>query len=66
MHINPLSVSSVTVQDSRDNNQLLLGDKVSNASLVPGRLALGNGMKVELEGRGEGNDGEQQPAEKSC
>lgn len=66
MHINSLSVSSVTVQDGRDNDQLLLGDEVPNASLVPGRLALGDGMEIELEGRGEGNDGEQQPAEKSC
>lgn len=66
MHINPLSVSSVTVQYSRDNDQLLFGDKVPNASLVPGRLALSYGMEIELEGRGEGNDGEQQIAEKSC
>lgn len=66
MHVNPLSVSSITVQYGRDNDQLLFGDKVPNASLVPGGLALGHWMEIELEGRGEGNDGEQQPAEKSC
>ena len=66
MHIDPLSVSSVPVQYGRDNDQLLLGNKVPNASLVPGRLALSDGMQIELEGRGEGKDGEQQTAEKSC
>lgn len=63
MHVHPLSIASVSVQSRRNNYQLLLGNKVPNASLVPGGVALGHGMQVEFEGRGEGEKSKQHAAD---
>lgn len=66
MHINPLAISPVPIQYRRDNHQLLLCNKIPNASLVSGRFAFSHWMKVEFEGRCEREKGEQQVADEAC
>lgn len=66
MHINPLAISPVPIQYRRNNHQLLFCNKIPNASLVSGRIALSYWMKVEFEGRSEREKGKQQIADEAC
>lgn len=61
MHVDPLSVASVSIQDSCDNHKLLVRDEVADASLVLGCVVRRDGVEVEFEGGGEWrNDSDQQ------
>jgi hypothetical protein len=53
MHVDLLPVPSISVQNRRDNHQLVLCAEVAHASLVLGGVAGGHGVQVELEGGGE-------------
>lgn len=65
MHVNSLSISPVSVQYRSDDYQLLLGNKVAHASLVLGRIVGRDGVEVEFQGRGEGEQQQQHAAEES-
>ena len=65
MHINPLSITPISIQNRRDDYQLLLCNKVAHASLVLGRIVGGDGVEVEFECCGEGKEEEQHAAEES-
>ena len=65
MHINPLSISPITIQNRRDDYQLLFCDKVAHASLVLGRIVRRDGVEVEFECSGEGEEQQQYAAEES-
>jgi hypothetical protein len=61
MHVNPLSIASVSIQRSRNNHQLFLGHKVPDASLVLCGVVGGDGVEVEFQRCGEGcNDQQKQ------
>ena len=56
MHVHRLAVATVAVKNSRDDDELLFGHKVPDASLVLGGFVAVYGVKVELEGCGEGRE----------
>lgn len=61
MHVNLLSVAPVSVQNSCDDHELILRDKVTDASLVLCSIVRRDGVEVEFEGGGEWrNNGDQQ------
>jgi hypothetical protein len=66
MHVNPLAIAPVSVQNRRDDYQLLFGDKVAHAPLVLGRIVLRDGVQVEFEGAGEREQEQQHAADESC
>jgi hypothetical protein len=53
MHINPLPIPSISIQNRRNYHQLLLCTKVAHASLVLGRIVGRHWVQVEFEGSGE-------------
>ena len=65
MHINPLSITPISIQNRRDDYQLLPCDKVAHASLVLGRVVLRDGVEVEFEGGGERQEHQQHAADES-
>jgi hypothetical protein len=65
MHIHPLPIPSIPIQNRRHNHQLILRDKVPHASLELGSVVGLHGVQVEFEGRDEGQDDEQQAAEEA-
>jgi hypothetical protein len=62
MHVNPLAIPPLAADNSRNNNQLVLGDKVADASLVSTAVAPGGG-KIELQGGCELDDEKKQTEE---
>ena len=56
MHVHRLAVATVAVKNGRDDDELLFGNKVADASLVLGGLVAVYGVEVELEGCGEGRE----------
>jgi hypothetical protein len=55
MQIDLLSIPLLTAYNSRNNDELVLGDEVTDASLVSTAVARGGG-KVEFQGRGDLDD----------
>jgi hypothetical protein len=62
MHVHPLSVPPVSIQYSRDDDELLLRDEIPYAPLVLGGFMLLDGVQVEFESGGEGKDEEEERA----
>lgn len=60
MHVHRLSIPSAPIQYGRDNDELLLRNKVSYATLMLGRIVRLDGVEIELEGRGEGQGEEEE------
>jgi hypothetical protein len=54
MHIYPLSIASISVQNRSNDYQLVVGTEVAHASLVLGRIVWGNWVEVEFKGGSEG------------
>ena len=56
MHVDLLSITSVSVQDRRDDHELVLCNKVTDASLILGSVVRRDGVQVEFKGGREGRD----------
>ncbi len=53
MHVQRLSVTFLAIDDSCDNDQLVLGHEISDAALVFFSLVLWMRLNVKLEREGE-------------
>src|ERR1700753_4249731 len=53
MHVNHLSITPMSVNNSRDDDQLILCDKISNASLLALRFVSRMSDYIKFEGRCE-------------
>ena len=62
MHVQLLAISSAAIHDHRHNDELVLCDKVADASLILGRLVAAVCCHVELERRYERQGKEEQQA----
>lgn len=61
MHVDLLAITPVSVQDCCDDHELVLCDKVTDASLVLGSIVRRDGVEVEFEGGSEWrNNGDKQ------
>lgn len=61
MHVDLLAVTPVSIQDSCDDHELVLCDKVTDAPLVLRSVVRRDGVEVEFQGGGEWrNDSDQQ------
>jgi hypothetical protein len=65
MHVHPLSIAPVPIQNRRHHHQLLMCHKVAHASLVLGRVVLRDGVQVEFEGGGKRQQHQQHAAEEA-
>lgn len=65
MHIDLLAVAPVAVQNCCDNNELLLCDKVADASLVLGCVVRRDRVQVEFQGGDERRDDSDQQRKKA-
>ena len=63
VHVHRLAVAAVAIKNGRDDDELLFGNKVADASLVLGSFVAVYGVKVELEGCGEGHEGREEHEE---
>lgn len=62
MHVQLLAISPVAVHDSRDNNELVLGDKIPYTAFIFLRLVAAVCLDVELQRGGQWQREEKQQA----
>lgn len=65
MHVHLLPIPSISVEYCGHDYQLVFRNKVPYASLELVGIVLCNRVEIELEGRGEGQNDEQQAAEEA-
>ena len=65
MNVDLLPIASVSVQNSCDDYELVLCDKVTDASLVLRSVVRRDGVQVEFEGGGERRDNSDQQCEEA-
>jgi hypothetical protein len=65
MHIHPLPIPSIPIQNRGHNHQLILRDKVPHASLELGSVVGLHRVEIEFEGCDERHDDEHQAAEEA-
>lgn len=54
VHVHRLPITTVSIQNSRYDDELVFRNKVPDAALMPGCFVAIYGMEVELESRSEG------------